>query len=141
MNQADDGDRLIQEVLTELGWDAAPKEIAEKVRRLDLGLPAEDEFTAICSWLGKASLVHKLDQQQAPLESRDAYQVPDLLAHFDNAGPLLVEVKSRAGWPRAVTHPRLPRIRACPIRAPGSSDNGLAAQRYTLCTTRTGGRG
>ena len=46
-----------------------------------------------------------------------------------------------AGWPRAVTHPRLPRIRACPIRAPGSSDNGLAAQRYTLCTTRTGGRG
>ena len=50
-------------------------------------------------------------------------------------------INLEAGWPRAVTHPRLPRIRACPIRAPGSSDNGLAAQRYTLCTTRTGGRG
>ena len=50
-------------------------------------------------------------------------------------------IVKKAGWPRAVTHPRLPRIRACPIRAPGSSDNGLAAQRYTLCTTRTGGRG
>ena len=46
-----------------------------------------------------------------------------------------------AGWPRAVTHPRLPRFRACPIRAPGSSDDGLAAQRYTLCTTRAAGRG
>ena len=64
-------------------------------------------------------------------------------------GPLVAErlagirtfVAEQAGWPRAVTHPRLPRIRACPIRAPGSSDNGLAAQRYTLCTTRTGGRG
>ena len=46
-----------------------------------------------------------------------------------------------AGWPRVVAHPRLPQIRACPIRAPGSSNDGLAAQRYTLCTTRAGGRG
>ena len=46
-----------------------------------------------------------------------------------------------AGWPRAVAHPRLPRIRTCPIKAYGSSDNGFAAQRYTLCTTRAGGRG
>ena len=46
-----------------------------------------------------------------------------------------------AGWPRVVTHPRLPQIRACPTRAPGSSNDGLAAQRYTLCTTRAGGRG
>ena len=46
-----------------------------------------------------------------------------------------------AGWPRAVTHPRLPQIRACPTRAPGSSNDGLAAQRHTLCTTRAGGRG
>ena len=58
---------------------------------------------------------------------------------YRQAGQIAIDVK--AGWPRAVTHPRLPRIRACPIRAPGSSDNGLAAQRYTLCTTRTGGRG
>ena len=46
-----------------------------------------------------------------------------------------------AGWPRAVTRPRLPQIRACPTRAPGSSNDGLAAQRHTLCTTRAGGRG
>ena len=77
-------------MLTELGWDAEPRKIAASVRRLDLGLSAEDEFTAICSWLGKARLVHKLDQQQVPLKSHDAYQVPDLLAQFENTGPLLI---------------------------------------------------
>jgi len=95
MQPLGDGDRLIQEVLSELGWEADPKTIAARVRRLDVGLPAEDEFTAICSWLGKARLVHKLDQHQAPLTSRDTYQVPDLLAQFENTGPLLIEIKSK----------------------------------------------
>ena len=49
MNHADDGDRLIQEVLTELSWDAEPRKITENVRRLDIGLPSEDQFIAICS--------------------------------------------------------------------------------------------
>ena len=47
MNHADDGDRLIQEVLTELGRDAEARKIAENVRRLDLGLPSEDQFIAM----------------------------------------------------------------------------------------------
>jgi len=81
----------------ELGSDADAKSIANKVRQLDLGLPAEDEFTAVCSWLGKASLIHKLDQLQAPLQSRETYQVPDLLTKFENTGPLLVEVKVKRG--------------------------------------------
>ena len=93
--KTDDGDRLIQEVLAELGWDEYPKRIVSKVKQLDLGLPAEDEFTAVCSWLGKAQLVHKLDQHQAPLTSRGIYQVPDLLALFDNMGPVLIEVKAK----------------------------------------------
>ena len=54
---ADDYDRLIQEVLAELGRDADPRQIAQQVRRLDLGLPAEDEFVAVCSWLGKTRLI------------------------------------------------------------------------------------
>ena len=33
-----------------------------------------------------------------------------------------------AGWPRAVTHPWLPQIRTCPIRASGSSGYGFAAR-------------
>lgn len=112
MNQADDGERLIQEVLTELGWDADAKTVAEQVRRLDLGLPAEDQFIAVCAWLGKAQLVHKLDQQQAPLKSRNAYQVPDLLAHFDDAGPLLIEVKSKTKQTLSFTPDYLERLKA-----------------------------
>ncbi|WP_322864804.1 hypothetical protein U5922_000560 (plasmid) [Aquicoccus sp. G2-2] len=79
---ADDDDRLIQEVLAEFGRDADPKAIADRVKRLDLGLPIKDEFIAVCSWLGKTRLIHKLDQHQAPSQSRDEYQVPDLLAQL-----------------------------------------------------------
>ena len=39
---------------------------------------------------------------------------------------------TRAGWPWVVAHPRLPQIRACPTRAPGSSNDGFTTQRYTL---------
>jgi Holliday junction resolvase len=92
----DDLHRLIQEVLAELGYAASPAEIANRVRRLNLGLPAEDEFSVICAWLGKCRLLHKLDQQQVPVASREAYQVADLLALFDSAGPFLIEVKSKA---------------------------------------------
>ncbi len=91
----DDIERLIQEVLAKLGYSGDAATIARKVKRLNLGLPAEDEFSVICAWLGKCRLVHKLDQAQAPLSSRDTFQVPDLLATFDAAGPVLIEVKSK----------------------------------------------
>ncbi|WP_245509871.1 hypothetical protein [Rhizobium laguerreae] len=44
-----DADRLIQEVMAEIGWDADPADIAEQVRRLDIGLPVEDEFAVVCA--------------------------------------------------------------------------------------------
>lgn len=89
---------LIQDVLTKLGWEADATEVAERVRRLDIGLPLEDEFSVICAWLGKCQLLHKLDQQQVPADSRNTFQVPDLLARFStqtNKSPVLIEVKSR----------------------------------------------
>lgn len=92
-----DGARLIQDVLAELNWDADASAIAERVRRLDIGLPLEDEFSVVCAWLGKCELIHKLDQQQVPITSMQKYQVPDLLARFTtqtNQTPLLIEVKS-----------------------------------------------
>lgn len=46
-------------------------------------------------WLGKTRLIHKLDQHQSPPASRATFQVPDLLARFDAAGPVLIEVKSK----------------------------------------------
>ncbi|EPJ7994202.1 restriction endonuclease [Pseudomonas aeruginosa] len=93
-----DGERLIQDVLAELGWSADPKTVAEGVRRLDIGLPLEDEFSVVCAWLGKCQLLHKLDQQQIPITSKQEFQVPDLLARFSsqtNTSPVLIEVKSK----------------------------------------------
>lgn len=92
-SSVDDMARLIQEVLAELGSRADPIEIARRVRGLDKGLPAEDEFALICTWLGHCRIAHKLDQQQVPVSSRDSYQVPDLLVAFNDAGPFLIEVK------------------------------------------------
>lgn len=89
----------MHEALETLGWGAGQENIAEQVRRLDVGLPAEDEFSVICAWLGKCELIHKLDQHQMPLLSKGKYQVPDLLARFttqSNDRPVLIEVKSKA---------------------------------------------
>jgi hypothetical protein len=98
-NMPIDGARLIQEVLAELGWFANAATVADDVRRLNIGLPLEDEFSVICAWLGKCQLLHKLDQQQVPIASRQEFQVPDLLARFSTQAskpPVLIEVKSKA---------------------------------------------
>ena len=98
MNQTpEDAERLVQEALTQLGWEADPKRIAARVWRLNLGLPREDEFSVVSTWLGRCDLIHKLDQKQTPTKSRDTFQVPDLLAvfrHENRSVPVLVEVKS-----------------------------------------------
>lgn len=90
---------LIQEVLAELGYQANAAVVAEQVRRLDIGLPVEDEFSAVCAWLGKCLLLHKLDQRQVPVASKQEFQVPDLLAKFStqtSQSPVLIEVKSKS---------------------------------------------
>lgn len=92
-----DRSRILHEALEQCGWENAAQ-VVQRVQRLDLGLPAEDEFAVICSWLGKCSLIHKLDQQQIPRSSRDSYQVPDLLAVFNtenNQYRVLIEVKTK----------------------------------------------
>ena len=92
----DSSARLIHEAIQQLGWSAEPTSLAERVKKLDLGLPAEDEFIFILSWLGKCSLVHKLDQGQFPPESKKELQVPDLLASFETklgSKVVLIEVK------------------------------------------------
>lgn len=92
----EDGPWLFQDALAHLGWDADPKELADRVRRLDRGIPAEDEFAAVCAWLGKCTMLHKLDQVQVPATSKAQFQVPDILARFStqsNDRPVLIEVK------------------------------------------------
>ncbi|MFL1475471.1 hypothetical protein [Pseudomonas grimontii] len=92
-----DRSRILHEALEQCGWENADQ-VVQRVLRLDLGLPAEDEFAVICSWLGKCSLVHKLDQQQIPKSSKENFQVPDLLAVFNtdnNQYRVLIEVKTK----------------------------------------------
>ena len=112
MTPPDDVDRLIQEILSEVGWDEDPKSIARRIRQLDQGLPAEDEFIAICAWRGKTRLIHKLDQHQSPSPSRTTFQVPDLLGHFETAGPVLIEVKSKRSPKLSFTPAYLDRLSA-----------------------------
>ncbi|WP_312101692.1 hypothetical protein [Acinetobacter venetianus] len=93
-----DLERLIHESLEQLGWTTDAAKIADRVRRLNIGLPLEDEFSIICGWLGQCALIHKLDQQQYPISSKNPFQIPDLLANFNVHGvgntTVLIEVKS-----------------------------------------------
>lgn len=98
MTKHDDLARLIHEALEQLGWKADASLVADRVKRLDIGLPLEDEFSIICGWLGRCNLIHKLDQQQFPVSSTNDFQVPDLIANFqidENTNrTFLIEVKS-----------------------------------------------
>lgn len=88
---------LLHEALSQLGWNCSAEHLAQRVNRLHIGLPREDEFAVVCSWLGRCVLVHKLDQTQSPSSSEETYQVPDLFATFTREGrliPTLIEVKS-----------------------------------------------
>lgn len=93
-----DLERLIHESLEQLGWQADTNSIAQRVKRLNIGLPLEDEFSIICGWLGQCNIIHKLDQQQYPPPSKEKFQVPDLFANFSIRGgkscSMLIEVKS-----------------------------------------------
>ncbi|QOJ22655.1 MAG: restriction endonuclease [Gammaproteobacteria bacterium] len=88
---------LLHEALSQLGWKCNPEHLVQRLHRLNIGLPREDEFAVVCSWLGYCTLVHKLDQTQSPSSSEGVFQVPDLLAVFQREGrliPVLVEVKT-----------------------------------------------
>ena len=90
--------RVVFEALEQIGWSVEnPKLLSERIKRLELGIPAEDEFAFLISWMGKCELVHKLDQEQSPPESKTNYRVPDLIAIFRHRKrliPALIEVKT-----------------------------------------------
>jgi Holliday junction resolvase len=88
--------RRVAEAFAHLGTKANPKRIAERVKQLEKGLPAEDHFMLLLSWLGRCHLVHRLDQLPLPPHESPAFRVPDLLAVFLYEGaetPVVIEVK------------------------------------------------
>jgi hypothetical protein len=87
---------LLLEAAREVGW-SNPQEVADFARRLERGLPAEDELCVVLNWLGNCSLVHKLDQFPYPPGAHEGYRVPDLFAVFTLDGkqvPVFIEVKN-----------------------------------------------
>ena len=95
---ADETEHLIYRALVELGWQADARRLANRVARLHLGLPREDEFAVVCTWLGRCALIHKLDQRENSTSHAAQFQIPDLLAVFVVDGkevPVLIEVKSK----------------------------------------------
>lgn len=73
-----------------------PKEWREKYEQFLRGLPYEDEFISLISWMGQCELIHKLGQLQIPPLSNENYQVPDLFVvvkYKDRSIPLFIEVK------------------------------------------------
>jgi Holliday junction resolvase len=90
--------RLVLDASERLKWSDAAK-VAQLVKRLERGLPAEDELCVLFRWLGRCKLVHKLDQFPYPPDLWKQYRAPDLLAAFDVEGrlhPVLIEVKTKA---------------------------------------------
>jgi hypothetical protein len=74
-----------------------PQAVLDRLAHLDRALEPEDEFAMILTWLGRCQLVHKLRQEQLPLQSIDTFRVPDLFAAFDyreTTVPVLIEVKT-----------------------------------------------
>ena len=89
--------RAVQEIANQLGWKEDVKKLIERVNQLDKGLVQEDEFIYIINWSNKCKLIHKLDQLQLPLSSKDYYTIPDILVEFETKeGPkkYLIEIKT-----------------------------------------------
>ena len=88
--------RLIFEAAEQLGWGSDAAAIAERVRGLERGLPAEDELMVLLHWLGRCRLVHKLDQAAYPPNIRADFRVSDLFAvfrHNEKDVSVYIEVK------------------------------------------------
>ena|SRR5690349_5244466 len=79
-----DTESLIRQLLEVLPLvdEPTPEAILARLEQLQRGLEPENEFALILSWLGQCRLVHKLGQEQLPLNSSKGYRVPDLLAVF-----------------------------------------------------------
>jgi Holliday junction resolvase len=94
--------RILYDLYRERGGKVDHETLASRLRRYEIGIPAEEEFAVLLSWLGRCRLVHKLDQSHPPTKD---YKVPDLLAIFEHGGrpiPVAIEVKAtdsdRLSW-------------------------------------------
>ncbi|MDB5129796.1 hypothetical protein [Mucilaginibacter sp.] len=97
LSKPDDQARALQKIFTELGWDADPQFIRQRIHELDNGLVQEDEFIFILNWLKNVELIHKLEQFQIPVTAKKDFSVPDVLVVVNINGqkkPYYIEIKT-----------------------------------------------
>lgn len=79
----------------------ASANLKENIQRFFDGYSIEDKFSKLYSLMPWVKLVHSLDQEQLPEESKDIYQVPDYTVFYETSSlshkPILFEVKSVKG--------------------------------------------
>lgn len=96
-NELDDKARILQKLTTDLGWNIDYSTLLTRINQLDKGLIQEDEFIYFLNWSKKFKLIHKLDQNQIPISSKDDFRSPDLLVIQNENGidkPYLIEIKT-----------------------------------------------
>jgi len=87
----------LESVIREMDPTTSPEAIIHKIKMIDLGLSAEDEFQAIITWLGRCKICHKLENVEFHSRIFNNSKVPDLIAVFEYNGVKIVtaiEVKS-----------------------------------------------
>lgn len=86
-------------VLRELDPSISTDDLIHKIKTIDLGLTAEDEFQAILTWLGRCKICHKLENIEFHSRKFHKINVPDILAVFEYNDIKIVtaiEVKSNS---------------------------------------------
>lgn len=82
-----------------VNWDFTdPDSFIKRVQSIEFGLTAETEFAALLSWLGRCSLVHRLEQDYFKSPKGGEWSIPDLFCLLEHEGehcPVLIEVKTR----------------------------------------------
>jgi hypothetical protein len=80
-------------------------DVAARLEHLLAGVEPEDELVALTVWSERCALIHRLEQDQHPLRSKERVQVPDLMMVCKVGGsqlPVLVEVKGKCAEDRLV---------------------------------------
>lgn len=92
-----DAAHTIIEAAEDVRWDFDDKaKFIKRVRQIDLGLSAEDEFAALLAWLGRCELVHRNGQKGFSSTGRK-WHIPDLFALFQKGADsfsAVIEVKT-----------------------------------------------
>jgi Holliday junction resolvase len=88
----------IIEAAEDVRWNYDDKaKFIKRVRQIELGLSAEDEFSALLAWLGRCELVHRNGQRYLTSNKGRKWDIPDLFALFRQGADsfsAMIEVKT-----------------------------------------------